>query len=109
MPFKSKRAKIVLTGKDKEELESISKSRTASKARVERARMILAYAAGESINAIAKRLGTNRPKIERTVDRAVGYGALTALDDLPRKGATPKITREAKAWFCLSPVPSQRN
>ena len=99
MPFKSKRAKIVLTGKDKEELESISKSRTASKARVERARMILAYAAGESINAIAKRLGTNRPKIERTVDRAVGYGALTALDDLPRKGATPKITREAKAWF----------
>lgn len=99
MPFKSKRAKIVLTGKDKEELESISKSRTASKARVERARMILAYSAGESINSIAKRLGTNRPKIERTVDRAVGYGALTALDDLPRKGATPKITREAKAWF----------
>jgi len=99
MPFKSKRAKIILTAKDSEQLQNISKSRTEAKARVERAQMILGYAQGETINSLAKRLGTNRPKIERTVDRAISYGALTALNDLPRKGATPKITKEDRAWF----------
>ena len=99
MPFKSQRAKIILTAKDSEQLQTISKSRTESKSRVERAQMILGYAQGEPINSLAKRLGTNRPKIERTVDRAIGYGALTALNDLPRKGATPKISKEDRAWF----------
>ena len=80
-------------------METISKSRVEAKSRVERAKMLLCYWKGESINSIAKQLGTNRPKIERTVDRAIGYGVLTALNDLPRKGANPKITQEARAWF----------
>ncbi len=42
---------------------------------------------------------TNRPMIERTIDKALSFGALTALNDLPRKGANPKITKEAKAWL----------
>lgn len=99
MPFTSQRAKIVLTAKEKQVLTAISKSRTEPKSRIERAQMILGYAEGQSINSLAKRLDTNRPKIERTVDRAVGYGVLTALNDLPRKGAAPKITKEARAWF----------
>ncbi|MGD1959474.1 MAG: IS630 family transposase [Fulvivirga sp.] len=99
MPFKSKRAKITLALRDKEKLERIVRSRTESKSRIERAQMILGYSAGESINSLSKRLGTNRPKIERTVDKAIAYGVLTALNDRPRKGATPKITKEAKRWF----------
>jgi len=99
MPFKSKRAKITLSTIEQQTLESISRSRVDAKSRVERAKMILCYWKGESINSIAKKLGTNRPKIERTVDRAIGYGVLTSLNDLPRKGATPKITNEARAWF----------
>ncbi len=99
MPFTSERAKIVLTAKEKQALKAISKSRTEPKSRVERAQMILGYSEGQSISSLAKRLGTNRPKIERTIDRAVGYGVLTALNDLPRKGATPKITKEARTWF----------
>jgi len=99
MPFTSKRPKIKLTAKEQEVLTTFSKSRTEAKSRIERARMILAYANDESINAIAKFLNTNRPRVERTIDRAVGFGVLTALNDLPRKGATPKITKEARVWF----------
>lgn len=99
MPFKSTRAKITLSTIEQQTLEKISKSRVEAKSRVERAKMILYYWTGESINSIAKQLRTNRPKIERTVDRAIGYGVLTALNDLPRKGTTPKITNEARAWF----------
>ncbi len=99
MPFTSKRSKIQLTVKELEVLTSISKSRTEAKSRVERAQMILAYSNEESINSIAKTLNTNRPRVERTIDRATGFGILTALNDLPRKGTTPKITKEARVWF----------
>lgn len=99
MPFKSQRAKVVLTTEEKQELKTIIKSRTESKSRIERAQMILGYSEGRSINSLAKDLGTNRPKIERTVDKAISYGALAALNDLPRSGAPPKITKEAKTWL----------
>ncbi len=99
MPFESKRAKISFTTKEQQTLEVISKSRVEAKSRGERAKMLLGYWKGQSINSIAKQLGTSRPKVERTVDRAIGYGILTSLNDLPRKGATPKITNEARAWF----------
>ena len=99
MPFTSRRPKITLTAKEQEVLTTLSKSRTEAKSRIERALMILAYAKDGSINSIAKSLNTNRPRVERTIDRAVGFGVLTALNDLPRKGATPKITKEARVWF----------
>lgn len=99
MPFKRTRPSIILKKEEKKELERISKSRKESKARVERAIMLLLYSQGRSINSIANRLNTNRPKVERTIDRAISFGALTALNDLPRKGAKPKITKEAKAWL----------
>lgn len=99
MPFKSKRPSITLNKEEKKELERISKSRKESKSRVERAIMLLLYSEGRSINSIAKTLNTNRPKIERTIDRAISFGVLTALNDLPRKGTSPKITKDAKAWL----------
>ena len=99
MPFIRKRPSITLAKEEKKELERISKSRKESKSRVERAIMLLLYSEGRSINSIAKMLNTNRPKIERTIDRAISFGVLTALNDLPRKGASPKITKDAKAWL----------
>lgn len=99
MPFKSKRPKLKLTTQERNDVIKVSKSRKESKSRTERAQMLLNYSEGRSINSIAKLLNTNRPKIERTVDKALEYGAHTALDDLPRKGSTPRITREARSWF----------
>jgi len=99
MPFVSRRPKLQLTEKEIDELTKISRSRTEGHSRIERSRIILAYFKGETVSAIAKTFETNRPKIERTIDRALNIGAITSLDDLPRKGKTPSIDADAKAWL----------
>ena len=99
MPFQRKRANLVLTPMESEHLKNISATRTESIARVERARILLAYAADESVSSIARRLGTNRPKVERCVNKALEVGVLTALADLPRDGRPAEITPEARAWL----------
>jgi transposase len=60
--------------------------------------MLLAYAQGESISSIARREQTNRPVVERCVDKALSGGILTALQDLARSGRPPVLTDEDKAW-----------
>lgn len=98
MPFKSSRAELVLDAETREDLEALSVSYTAPAAHVERAKILLAYADGESVSAIARRLGTNRPKVDRTIDRALRFGVSRALDDLPRPGRPREIPEEARAW-----------
>jgi len=57
------RAKLVLDAEAKSKLETIAKSRTEGQARIERAKVLLAYYAGERVTALAKTFQTNRPKI----------------------------------------------
>lgn len=99
MPFKSQRPKLVLTDREREELNRLSRSRTQPTARVQRAAMVLAYGAGESISSIARTMKTNRPRVERCIDKALQLGVMTALADLPRAGCPREITREARAWL----------
>jgi len=99
MPFKRKRPELVLEPEVKIQLEQISKSRTEKANRVERAKMILEYSCNETISSIARQLSTNRPKIERCIDKALQLGPLTALDDLPRPGKPRTITPEARMWL----------
>jgi len=99
MPFKRKRPGLVIAQDVQSRLEQISKSRTESATRIERAKMILEYNKGNSISSIARMLSTNRPKVERCIDKALQFGALTALDDIPRSGKPPAITPEAKTWL----------
>jgi transposase len=107
MPFESRRAALTLDGDTQAELERIGRSRTEAHHRVERARMILAYASGESVSAIARALNTNRPRVERCLDKALQMGPMAALSDMPRRGRPPSITDEAKAWVvslaCVKP------
>ncbi len=98
MPFESRRAKLVLSDKIRERLRTSSVSYTAPAAHVERAKMLLKYADGETISAIARALGTNRPKVERTIDRALEFGVEVALNDLPRSGRPREIPVEARLW-----------
>lgn len=98
MPFQSRRAPLVLTEETRRQLDLIGRSRTEPKHRVDRARMLLKYAAGESVSAVARALATNRPRIERCLDKAVQMGPLAALADLPGRGHPTRITDEAKAW-----------
>lgn len=98
MPFESRRAALVLDKETRGELEQVSRSRTEPNHRVDRARILLGYAAGESISAMARSLATNRPRIERCVDKALQMGPMAALSDLPGRGHPTSITDEAKAW-----------
>ena len=99
MPFKRKRPDLVLEPEVRIQLEQISKSRTEKANRVERAKMILMYSCNETISSIARQLSTNRPKIERCIDKALQLGPLTALNDLPRSGKPRTITPEARMWL----------
>lgn len=102
------RAKLVLDEEARSKLESIAKSRTEAQARVERAKVLLAYHAGERVTAMAAAFQTNRPKIERILNRALEMGALASLEDRPGRGRKPEITAEARAWLmavaCTKPV-----
>lgn len=98
MPFVSQRPQLELSSKEIEEISKIARSRTEGMSRIQRAQILLFYYEGETVSAIAKKMKTNRPRVERTIDRALQVGALSSLDDFPRKGKPPNITPEAKAW-----------
>ena len=98
MPFLSKRARLSLTGEDRGWLEQMAQSRTESVARVQRAQMLLRYAEGQSISAVAQALHSNRPRVERCVSKALELGVGVALRDLPGRGRRRSITDEDKAW-----------
>ena len=105
---KTSKPKLVVNPTDLEKLIQISKSRTAPHREVMRAKILLQYMDGESITAIARNLNTNRPLVDRCINKAIAFGALTALKDLPGRGAKPKITDDAKSWVlsiaCQSPT-----
>lgn len=99
MPFKSQKKPLALTQEQSDELESLARSRTESLQRVERARILLGYAKGETVSAIARKLGTNRPKINRCIDKGLELGVEAALNDLPGRGRKRSITSEARSWL----------
>jgi transposase len=94
----AKRAMVHLTSQQQEELVRITQSRTEPVASVQRASILLRYAKGQRISSIAKDMATNRPLVERCIDRALTFGPLQGLRDIPRPGCPPKITEEARAW-----------
>ena len=99
MPFKRTKAELTFTQSDRDELNKVVKTRTEEFRRVERAKMMLLYADGESVPAIADQLNTNAPKVYRCIDKALEFGALNALDDIKRSGRPAEITYDAKAWI----------
>lgn len=94
----AKRKKLVLTEEMVKELKQITSSRTEKAGRVSRAKILLWYAGGKRVTEIAREMKTNRPLVERTIDRALAFGLLRGLDDLPRHGRKRQITDDAKAW-----------
>lgn len=99
MPFTSKRPKLVLSSDARECLSTISRSRTESNQRVERAKIMLEYAAQKSISAIARELKTNRPKVERCINKALELGAIPALSDMGGRGQKRKIGSDDRTWI----------
>ncbi len=98
MPFTRQRPTLVLPPDKRAELETLSASRTAPAHRVERARLLVAYADGRSVSAIARERQLSRPTVERCVDKALQFGVGVALADLPGRGRPPRLSAGDRAW-----------
>jgi transposase len=98
VPFLSRRALLKLSPDEVEMLSALSQSRTEAAGRVQRASILLRYRAGDTVSEIARSQGTNRPRVERCVNKALQLGVAQALADLPGRGRRPAITPEARAW-----------
>lgn len=94
----SKRPPLVLGPEARAKLVGLSESQTEKARRVERARILLAYATGAPLAMIARAEGVNLPKVARCVDRALQFGAIASLDDVKGRGRRPDLTPEARAW-----------
>ncbi len=98
MARKSGRAALTLAPEQKKTLEDLAASRTAPAREVERAKVLLGFAAGTSITELQRQLGFSRPMIYRCVDKALAAGVQTGLKDKYHRPHEPEITDEAKAW-----------
>lgn len=104
---KTKKSTLLCSATDKAMLLSISKSKTAPHREVIRAGIMLQYMEGRSITEIARLFRTNRPLVERCLNKAIAFGLSTALKDLPGRGIKQVITDDARSWVlsiaCQSP------
>jgi len=95
---KSKKPKLQITAEGLKKLQKLSVSRTASHRSVIRSNILLKYQDGQTVTQIAEALNTNRPLVDRTVNKALAYGYEQGLKDLPGRGVKPMITDDAKSW-----------
>jgi transposase len=98
MSRESKRPALVLDEKALSELRETARSRMEPASRVMRSKILLMFHERRRVTDIAKELRTNRPLVDRCINKALAGGALEALNDLPRPGRKATITAEAKIW-----------
>lgn len=98
MARKSGRAALVLSQAQEMMLKELAGSRTAAAREVERAKVMLGYAAGKTITELQRQLGVGRPMIYKCIDKALAAGAQMGLKDKYHRPHEPEITDEAKAW-----------
>lgn len=99
-----KSQELRLSSEDRQVLEKIVRMRTEKAVRIQRAKFLLDYAELPNIYAIARKYDTNRPKVQRTVHKALSYGVKEALNDLPRSGRKEVISDAARMWVCALAV-----
>jgi transposase len=99
MPFSRTKPDLNLDNDTYKKLLSISYSRTEKLCRIERAKILLSYHDGKTINNISIEMKKSRSIIYNTINKALEFGAIASLDDLHRSGRPPVITDEAKSWI----------
>ena len=98
MARKTARAALVLSSEQRSMLTELAGSRTAAQREVERAKVLLAYAASRSPTEIQRSLGMSRPTIYKCIDKALAAGVDTGLRDRYHRPHAPEISEAAKAW-----------
>jgi transposase len=96
MARKSGRAALMLEPDQRKMLEGLAASRTSPVREVERAKVLLGYAAGTSITQLQRQLGLSRPMIYRCVDKALAAGVQAGLKDKYHRPHAPEITDEER-------------
>jgi transposase len=92
------RAPLALSAQQRSMLSELAGSRVAPQREVERAKVLLAYADGQTPTQIQRALGVSRPTIYKCIDKALAAGVMTGLRDRYHRPRAPQITDEAKAW-----------
>ena len=95
---------LAISDAERATLESWVRSSTVPAGHVERARIVLAVAAGAGTSGAARRLGVSRPTVIKWRDRFAAHG-IAGLDDEPRSGRPKTIDDAAILAATLNPPP----
>jgi len=88
-----------LTEGERKSLETLMRSRTEQAQIVQRARILLLRADGESMEEIANKVGINRNSVSLCLSKYNSGGVDNALYDAPGRGRNAEITDDEKAWI----------
>lgn len=88
---------VAVSRRDRAALEALVRTRTTPQRVVERAKIVLASAAGQSGAAICAQLGVSRPTVSLWLDRYDAEGVAGLLADRPRAGRPKQITSAQEA------------
>lgn len=94
----SRRPRLLLTVEEKQQLDELRRSRTASMRDVQRAQILWRYHSGEKVSGIARALKTTRPSVLKWIDKALQMGVKAGMQDTPHKPREAVITDDAKVW-----------
>ena len=89
------------TEEEQNDLEKLQRSRTAAQQHVERATILLGYAAGEAIGEIAHRVH-RRPETVWNVVKRFNQRGLASLQDVPRAGRPVTYGEEARGQMVVT-------
>ena len=90
---------LALTTEDRELLEALVRTRTIQASIMNRARIILLKADGESIDSIADKVGLNRNSVLLCLRKFKEGGVSNAIYDASGRGRPVEITDDEKTWI----------
>lgn len=99
---------LLLSAEERNQLETIMRTRTLQAQVVSRARILLLKADGASVDTIAEKVDLNRNSVLLCLKKYNAGGIENAIYDAPGRGRNAEITNEEKAWIinvaCQKPV-----
>lgn len=99
---------LLLSAEERNQLETIMRTRTLQAQVVSRARILLLKADGASVDTIAEKVDLNRNSVLLCLKKYNAGGIENAIYDAPGRGRNAEITDEEKAWIinvaCQKPV-----
>ena len=95
----AKAQQLQLSDQDRTRLEAIIRARTNQAQIVNRARILLLKADGESVDSIAEKVDLNRNSVLLCLKKFKSGGVENAIYDSPGRGRNAEITDDEKAWI----------